>query len=183
MRYFNRHSPGFRGFSGSGSRFLAASFARLAAAAGTSTAKKVTGARADRRELQRMLGKLAPGDVVTVTRIDRLARSTFDLFAFVKRIVRPRRNSDRWPSRGPTAAAALGARSQIGASLLARQDLRAVEVAPVGNDIEALCLERVFRLLGYAGELRPVVADIGHLVRDDQMMLGVHQATREKREA
>jgi DNA invertase Pin-like site-specific DNA recombinase len=29
---------------------------------------------------------LAPGDVVTVTRIDRLARSTFDLFAIVKRI-------------------------------------------------------------------------------------------------
>jgi DNA invertase Pin-like site-specific DNA recombinase len=34
-----------------------------------------------------MLGKLGPGDVVTVTRIDRLARSTFDLFAIVKRIV------------------------------------------------------------------------------------------------
>jgi hypothetical protein len=34
------------------------------------------------------------------------------------------------------------------ARLLARQDLRAVEVALVGNDIEALCLERVFRLLG-----------------------------------
>jgi DNA invertase Pin-like site-specific DNA recombinase len=49
--------------------------------------EKVTGARADRRELNRMLGKLAPDDVVTVTRIDRLARSTFDLFAIVKRIV------------------------------------------------------------------------------------------------
>jgi DNA invertase Pin-like site-specific DNA recombinase len=49
--------------------------------------EKVTGARADRRELSRMLGKLAPGDVVTVTRIDRLARSTLDLFAIVKRIV------------------------------------------------------------------------------------------------
>src|SRR5262245_44350882 len=49
--------------------------------------EKVTGARADRRELNRMLGKLAPGDVVTVTRIDRLARSTFDLFGIVKRIV------------------------------------------------------------------------------------------------
>jgi DNA invertase Pin-like site-specific DNA recombinase len=49
--------------------------------------EKVTGVRADRRELNRMLGKLAPGDVVTVTRIDRLARSTFDLFAIVKRIV------------------------------------------------------------------------------------------------
>jgi DNA invertase Pin-like site-specific DNA recombinase len=48
--------------------------------------EKVSGARADRRELNRMLGKLAPGDVVTVTRIDRLARSTFDLFAIVKRI-------------------------------------------------------------------------------------------------
>src|SRR4029077_5095824 len=49
--------------------------------------EKVTGARADRRELNRMLGKLAPGDVVTVTRIDRLARSTFDLFGIVKRVV------------------------------------------------------------------------------------------------
>src|ERR1700747_1688782 len=49
--------------------------------------EKVRGARADRRELNRMLGKLAPGDVVTVTRIDRLARSTFDLFGIVKRIV------------------------------------------------------------------------------------------------
>ena len=48
--------------------------------------EKVTGARADRRELNRMLGKLGPGDVVMVTRIDRLARSTFDLFAIVKRI-------------------------------------------------------------------------------------------------
>jgi DNA invertase Pin-like site-specific DNA recombinase len=47
----------------------------------------VTGGRADRRELNRMLGKLAPGDVVMVTRIDRLARSTFDLFAIVKSIV------------------------------------------------------------------------------------------------
>ena|SRR5689334_119944 len=49
--------------------------------------EKVTGARADRRELPRMLKALAPGDVVTVTRIDRLARSTFDLFAIVKQIV------------------------------------------------------------------------------------------------
>src|SRR5437764_7481162 len=49
--------------------------------------EKVTGARPDRRELLRMLRRLVPGDVVTVTRIDRLARSTFDLFGIVKRIV------------------------------------------------------------------------------------------------
>ena len=46
----------------------------------------MTGAHSDRRQLLRVLGKLAPGDVVTVTRIDRLARSTFDLFGIVKHI-------------------------------------------------------------------------------------------------
>ncbi len=49
--------------------------------------EKITGARPDRRELLKMLKALAPGDAVTVTRIDRLARSTFDLFAIVKQIV------------------------------------------------------------------------------------------------
>jgi DNA invertase Pin-like site-specific DNA recombinase len=49
--------------------------------------EKVTGAHSDRRELLKMLAALVPGDVVTVTRIDRLARSTFDLFAIVKQIV------------------------------------------------------------------------------------------------
>jgi DNA invertase Pin-like site-specific DNA recombinase len=49
--------------------------------------EKVTGAHSDRRELLKLLHALAPGDVVTVTRIDRLARSTFDLFGIVKQIV------------------------------------------------------------------------------------------------
>lgn len=49
--------------------------------------EKVSGARADRKELMRLLKRLEPGDEVTVTRIDRLARSTFDLFAIVKQIV------------------------------------------------------------------------------------------------
>ena len=49
--------------------------------------EKASGAQADRRELLRMLRAIAAGDVVTVTRIDRLARSTFDLFAIVKQIV------------------------------------------------------------------------------------------------
>jgi DNA invertase Pin-like site-specific DNA recombinase len=48
--------------------------------------EKATGVRADRKELQKMLRQLAAGDVVVVTRIDRLARSTFDLFAIVKQI-------------------------------------------------------------------------------------------------
>ena len=47
----------------------------------------MTGAHNDRRQLLKMLDALAPGDVVTATRIDRLARSTFDLFTTVKQIV------------------------------------------------------------------------------------------------
>ena len=49
--------------------------------------EKASGAQPTRRELPRMLKTLGPGDVVTVTRTDRLARSTFDLFAIVKQIV------------------------------------------------------------------------------------------------
>src|SRR5450432_1147474 len=70
--------------------------------------EKVTGARADRRELLKLLKAVAPGDVVTVTRIDRLARSTFDLFAIVKRTWTPARNSAHWPSRGRTHQPAPG---------------------------------------------------------------------------
>ena len=36
--------------------------------------EQASGAKVERREMQRMLQDLAPGDVVTVTRIDRLAR-------------------------------------------------------------------------------------------------------------
>ena len=41
--------------------------------------EKVSGARADRPQLARLLRSLAPGDRVLVTRLDRLARSTRDL--------------------------------------------------------------------------------------------------------
>jgi DNA invertase Pin-like site-specific DNA recombinase len=67
---------------------LDAQLAQLKAAGCTRIFReKVTGARADRRELLRMIAAIVPRDVVTVTRIDRLARSTFDLFAIVKQIV------------------------------------------------------------------------------------------------
>jgi DNA invertase Pin-like site-specific DNA recombinase len=41
--------------------------------------EKVSGARADRAQLARLLRALSDGDVVLVTRLDRLARSTRDL--------------------------------------------------------------------------------------------------------
>jgi DNA invertase Pin-like site-specific DNA recombinase len=41
--------------------------------------EKASGAKTDRPELAKLLRKLEPGDVVLVTRLDRLARSTRDL--------------------------------------------------------------------------------------------------------
>ena len=48
--------------------------------------EKLTGAQRDRPELGRMLEHLRAGDVVTVTRLDRLARSTRDLLDIAERI-------------------------------------------------------------------------------------------------
>jgi DNA invertase Pin-like site-specific DNA recombinase len=41
--------------------------------------EKVSGAKSDRAELAKVISKLQPGDVLVVTRLDRLARSTRDL--------------------------------------------------------------------------------------------------------
>ncbi len=48
--------------------------------------EKVSGAKRDRPELVKLLNHLHPGDVVTVTRLDRLARSTRDLLDIAERI-------------------------------------------------------------------------------------------------
>jgi Resolvase, N terminal domain len=41
--------------------------------------EKVSGAKTDRAELAKVIGRLEPDDVLVVTRLDRLARSTRDL--------------------------------------------------------------------------------------------------------
>ncbi len=50
-----------------------------AAGAGRVFRDVASGAKTDRAQLRRLLGQLEAGDVVTVTRLDRLARSTRDL--------------------------------------------------------------------------------------------------------
>jgi DNA invertase Pin-like site-specific DNA recombinase len=49
--------------------------------------EKASGARDDRKQLARMLKSLEPGDLVMVTRTDRLARSIFHMFRVVSHIV------------------------------------------------------------------------------------------------
>lgn len=48
--------------------------------------EKVSGAKRNRPELERLLDHLRAGDVVTVTRLDRLARSTRDLLEIAEHI-------------------------------------------------------------------------------------------------
>ena len=48
--------------------------------------EKVSGARTNRAELMKVVNKLEPGDVLMVTRLDRLARSTRDLLNLLNTI-------------------------------------------------------------------------------------------------
>jgi hypothetical protein len=61
--------------------------------------------------------------------------------------------------------------------LFARQNLFAAEAAMVSNYIEIRRVQSCFRLLGHMGKPCSVATDIGHFMRDDQMMLGVSTAT------
>src|SRR5947207_2229974 len=66
---------------------LAAQVAELMAAGAAKVFKeKVSGAKTDRVELAKALRRLEPGDVLIVSRLDRLARSTRDLLNIVAAI-------------------------------------------------------------------------------------------------
>ena len=57
-----------------------------ASGAGAIYREKISGARADRPELAKLMKVLAPGDVVLVTKLDRLGRSTRELLELIERI-------------------------------------------------------------------------------------------------
>ena len=48
--------------------------------------EKISGARADRPQLAKLMAALQPGDVVLVTKLDRLGRSTRELLDLIERI-------------------------------------------------------------------------------------------------
>lgn len=92
-----------------------------------------------------MLKNLAPGDVVTVTRIDRLARSTFDLFSIVKRIVDAggqfRSLAEPWAdsstSTGRLMLAVLGGLADVERDLIRTRTAESRSFGHVGGDAEA----------------------------------------------
>jgi DNA invertase Pin-like site-specific DNA recombinase len=57
-----------------------------AAGAITIYREKVSGVRADRPQLAKLMAALRPGDVVVVTKLDRLGRSTRELLELIERI-------------------------------------------------------------------------------------------------
>jgi DNA invertase Pin-like site-specific DNA recombinase len=57
-----------------------------AAGAATIYREKVSGVRADRPQLAKLMASLKAGDIVTVTKLDRLGRSTRELLELIERI-------------------------------------------------------------------------------------------------
>src|SRR6476646_3923900 len=57
-----------------------------AAGADTIYREKVSGVRADRPQLAKLMASLKPGDIVVVTKLDRLGRSTRELLDLIERI-------------------------------------------------------------------------------------------------
>ena len=59
------------------------------------------------------------------------------------------------------------------AGLLARQDLRTLEVAAIGDHSQLLVANRFAGLLRHRPQLGSIVADVDDVVRNDQVVLGI----------
>jgi DNA invertase Pin-like site-specific DNA recombinase len=77
---------GYARASTSGQDLVAQEAELMAAGAAKVFKEKVSGAKTDRAELAKALRRLEPGDVLIVSRLDRLARSTRDLLNIVAAI-------------------------------------------------------------------------------------------------
>jgi DNA invertase Pin-like site-specific DNA recombinase len=71
-------------------------------------AEKISGAVTDCKQLAKAIAALNPGDVLLVTRLDRLARSTRDLLNVLDAVVKAGAAFAHWPMPGPTPRARMG---------------------------------------------------------------------------
>jgi DNA invertase Pin-like site-specific DNA recombinase len=109
---------------------LTAQHEALTAAGATKVyAEKISGDGRHRPQLQRLLKALNPGDVVLVTRLDRLARSTIDLLTTLDRIAasgaRFRSLADTWcdtsTAHGRLLLTVLGSLAEFERTLIAER--------------------------------------------------------------
>ena len=82
----NDHPTGMLASAHKGQDLTAQIEALKSAGAATIYREKVSGVRANRPELAKLMAKLTPGDMVIVTKLDRLGRSTRELLDLIERI-------------------------------------------------------------------------------------------------
>jgi DNA invertase Pin-like site-specific DNA recombinase len=82
---------------------LTAQVAELKAAGCTQIfQEKISGAKTDRKQLARLIDRLAHSDVLLVTRLDRLARSARDLLNVLASVAEKMLDSNLFGITGPT---------------------------------------------------------------------------------
>jgi DNA invertase Pin-like site-specific DNA recombinase len=144
--------------------------------------EKITGARRDRPELARMLDHLRTGDVVTVTRLDRLARTTRDLLDVAERIkdigAGLRSLAEPWAdtttAAGQMVLTVFAGIAQFERSLIIDRT-RTGRVAAKARGVKfgprpILTPERI-------EHARHLVNQDGHTVKEAAALLGVHRST------
>ena len=67
--------------------------------------EKISGATRNRPQLEKLIEHLRKDDILVVTRLDRLARSTSDLLRIAERLTEKVQDYNRLTSRGPTRQA------------------------------------------------------------------------------
>jgi DNA invertase Pin-like site-specific DNA recombinase len=93
---------GYARISTDGQSVAAQVAALRTAGAGKVFREVASGAKTDRAQLRRLLDQLDDGDVVMVTRLDRLARSTRDLWTRLRRSPPRKPGSNPLETHGPT---------------------------------------------------------------------------------
>lgn len=64
--------------------------------------EKISGAKRNRPELEKLVGQLRGNDVLVVTQLDRLARSTSELLRIAEQLMEKVRDYNRLLNLGPT---------------------------------------------------------------------------------
>ena len=108
-------------------------------------AEKVSGAKTDRAELAKLIKRLEPGDVLMVTRLDRLARSTRDLLNILDTIAKAgagfKSLADHWADtttpHGRLMLTVLGGLAEFERELIkARTSVAATALKPVACGLD-----------------------------------------------
>ena len=100
---------GYGRVSTDGQTLVAQDAALRAAGCAKVFSEKASGAKTDRAQLRKAISRLGEGDVLMVTRLDRLARSTRDLLNTLDEITKRGAGFSHLPIAGPTPPRRTGA--------------------------------------------------------------------------